>query len=196
MVRNSDDVDAVCRTLVSQLDAARARWLDLLTENLARIPLRVVNGDFYADASVAVQRQPTPPAFPFNVLDGEGIEAAIIGWQLQSALGFGLHGKGYIDIGDLQTIGLTLANVGADNLRWGLSTAVFFGNSPVDDDCIATVLAQFLLDTVGNTDEVGIARNAIAQTGLPYLRRLCWLATAVAFDDAASVREISDSLKA
>lgn len=82
------ELTAACGALVEQLDTFRAKWIgiavglveDALAEAVGH-RLALVNRDFAPNFGVGPIEEDTPGDFPFNTIDGETIEAAVIGFQ-------------------------------------------------------------------------------------------------------------------
>jgi len=187
------------RTLVSQLNLARAKWFQLLKEVIAdELPegtRGIVNDAFEDHRSVTIAEQGTPAAYPFNSVAGDTVEAAVICWQIQNAVAFAMQRKTYIKGNELDDLMAAVVEAVKDEPRWVISLGGMFGESGgIDDDSMAIVLGHYLLGDPAKSSKVAVAREIIRERGMPFLRALTYIGTATAFGDARTMQELMASM--
>ena len=192
----------ICSTLVEHIDLGRDRWFTLFkqvaSEDLIPLGVTIVNDNFLEHIRVDIREQYVPDAFPYNRVAGDTVEATIIGWQEQVALGFAME-KGYL--GEDQLPGYTnalLDVIASDKRRWVVARATFYisGGTEELENAMVIVLAHYLMNDATRSNPVLAMADTIERTGLPFLRALTALAAAVAFGDAATAQQIRSQLKA
>ncbi len=181
---------AACSALVEQLDTFRAKWLGivvgLVEDALAEAVgprLAVVNRDFAPNRGVGSTEVDTPGDFPFNTIDGETIEAAVVGFQSAVAVQFALAQE-YMAENDLGDYAEAVLAAIKENRPWVLSIMTLFGDSSISLETVAQVLARFLIGGDAYSRGVSIAVEILEERGVPILAYLSQLGTAVAFEDA------------
>jgi hypothetical protein len=190
----------ICSTFISQIDFARERWVALIKEVIAdellANDMRIVNEDFNENIDIGMQEHDAPKPFPFRSVNGETVEAAIIGWQVQVALDFALR-KGYIQSDQLPEFSMALGRkIGQDDLlRWALSVGVSLSGELMVSDCISAVLAHYLMNDPTRSASASTAYRVLETKGMPLLGAFTYLSTAVAFGDEESAREIMAKLQ-
>ncbi len=195
------ELTAACSTLVEQLDIFRAKWLgiavglveDALTE-AAGPRLAVVNRDFAPNGGVGSQEVDTPSDFPFNTIDGETIEAAVVGFQSAVAVQFALA-QGYMVENDFGGYAEAVLAAIKENRPWTLSIMTLFGDSSISLETVAQVLAHFLMGSDTSSRGIPIAVAILEERGVPILAYLSQIGTAVAFNDAETVTSMMQRWK-
>jgi hypothetical protein len=190
--------DKICPVLVSQIDISRKKWFELTQEVVADLSPgqgQIVYTDFLAEKNVAISEENTLVSFPYKTLDGETLEAAIISWQVRNAMTLAMDVKSYFDMQHLQEFSKCLAKATFNNLRWNMSIACISSDAPLDGDCIAQVLAHYLLNDPRESGAVRAAQNVVVTRCIPLLHLMTCLATATAFCDAGTMREIMSKIR-
>lgn len=179
------DLDSICQALIAKLDEFRAMWFNVVLE-LADDALKsggatVVNRDFDSNHVVLEMAENTPADFPFNKVNGQTMESALIGLQSLIVLQFCLS-NGYLTSDDFPEYTSALMGASADNDRWLFSVGAFFGSSGLSGETVSYVLARYLLNQDSPSTEVSIAQS-ILEERLPFLAYFTQVGTAIAFED-------------
>jgi hypothetical protein len=195
------ELTTACSALVAQLDNFRAKWLGiavgLVEDALAEAAgprLAVVNRDFDPKRGVGATEVDTPADFPFNTIDGETIEAAVVGFQSAVAVQFAMA-QGYMVEDDFGGYAKAVLAATKENRSWVLSVMTLFGDTSISLETVAHVLARFLMSNDAFSQGVSIASGILEERGIPTLAYLSQLGTAVAFDDAATATSMMQRWK-
>jgi hypothetical protein len=193
------DLTSPCRGLIAQLDTFRSKWLEIALELVddaiaaaGDASLSLVNREFDVDRDVGATASDTPADFPFNTIDGETVEAAVIGLQSSVAIQFCLT-RGYIGESDFPHYYSALLAASAGNLPWLFSIGTLFGESTLSVKTVAFVLSRYLLNDKSASRGVSIA-EVVLEERLPFLAYLSQVGTAVAFNDHATATSMMQQL--
>ncbi len=192
------DFHRVCSVLVSRLDAFRTAWLgaalELLDKALPSSGRSIVNRTFEKHRSVRELAEKTPADFPFNTVDGETVQSALIGFQSSAALQFALARKYIADTDFPEYISALLA-VSTGNQPWLLSNAVFFGSSTLSVETLGNVLGRYFLNESSVTHSMSLAEKILVER-LPFLGYFSQVGTAMAFLDQSTATRMLQQLNA
>jgi len=185
----------ICPTLVALLDGARNHWFELtqkLVSDMVPLPRNsILYTSFLKTNVVAMSEDATPTSFPFNTVDGETLEAAVIFIQLEGITRFAMNVKSYFGMDQLADFTEKIVKSTIDKPRWGLSVAGGVSDQPVDLQCISEITAHFLLNNPKECEIVRKVREVLTAKGIPLLVISSCMATAIAFGDPATMDEIA-----
>lgn len=195
------ELTVACSALVEQLDTFRVKWLGiavgLVEDALAEVVglrLAVVNRDFAPNRGVCPIEEDTPGDFPFNTIDGETIEATVIGFQSAVAVQFALA-QGYMVENEFGGYAEAVLAAIKENRPWTFSILTLFGDPSISLKTVAQVLARFLMGSDATSRGVSIAVAILEERGVPILAYLSQLGTAVAFEDAETATSMMQRWK-
>jgi len=192
------DFSSVCQMLLPKLDSFRSMWvgvvLELLDDALGPSGGSIANRDFAADRSIPELAEITPADFPFNSVNGETVESALIGFQSLTALQFCLS-RGYLSDHDLSAYTGALLGASADDRRWLFSVSAFLGSSGLSAETVAYVLARYFLNEESPTEDVLIAQTVIEER-VPFLAYFTQVGTAMAFGDQSTATTMMEQVGA
>lgn len=185
---HGDSLTNICVQLVEQLDNARSVWLQRLPEEAAKRGVRVVNSQFRTDIKVDMRDEDTG-AFPFRGVDGETVEAGIIGLQMLNALAFATARRHLADFKMIMDFTGALATLVMNKPRWEHAGAVLKANMiakiSVDslEESISTVFAHYLMNDRTRSTGVVACEEWLKKTGINWLGGMTRMGAAMAFSD-------------
>jgi hypothetical protein len=185
------DMTIVWQRLFQQMEMTREKWWELMKENVSDAvgTGALVNPDFQRHRSVPMREDQTPPTYPYNTVDGENVEGLIMVWQLQNATGFAMNKKNYLDQKRFEEMTVASVKMADQDPRLVTMMAGMFGERPIEDACVATVVAHYLMSDPAKSQRVTAAYQQVIAS-MPFLRALTFLGTATAFGDAETAQEI------
>ncbi len=190
-----ENLPQVCRKLVWQIDQARSIWLQRLPEEAAKQGVRLVNSKLTPETKLDMRDEDTG-VFPFKGVDGETMEAAIIGLQTLNALAFAVARHHLADFQMTMDFLGALAELTTDKPGWKHAGAVLkanmIANIPVDslEQSITTTLAHYLMADAGKTNPVADCEAWLRATGIDWLGGLTRMGAAMAFEDYEAFQEM------
>jgi len=190
--------DRVCPTLISLLDTARNKWFELSKELIADILPSgagdIIHPELLRINVISLSEDQVPESFPFNTVDGETIEAAVICWQFINAIAFATEKKPYMSTDQFDKFCECLAKCIIPGSLWNIAFGGLFSSPQIDDQCLSEVLAHYLLNETTDSGSVRGIQAVFLKQSLPFLRGMSYLATAVAFGDATTASELMSRL--
>lgn len=192
----SETLPIICRSLVRQLDSARARWfeltkelmVDVLTGELAQL----VNNSFDCTTPIRIWESDSPKSYSFNVIDGIHVEGTIISWQMQNVHAL-VRKRQYIKEQHQEDFIAAWFQAFQNDPRWIQAVAASCSEEPVNNDCIAVVLGHYVLGDP--TESPGmLAICQVIKNSMACLRALTYLGTAGSFADEETVQQITKDM--
>jgi hypothetical protein len=173
-----------------------------MQEIVADQGISIQNTTLEESCELAIRNEDIPGAFPYKAINGETVEAFIIGLQLQVALAFALGkfaicGKVVSYLTDETTEGFftELAKTIQPGDRWNVSLVTWFGEpASIDEDFAALIVAQYWMNDPAVSPRVATVQKVLGER-MAFLRALSCLGAAVAFSDIETAQLIMRALK-
>jgi hypothetical protein len=191
--------NSIYASLISELDSARLGWLSLVKDSTKSSEgvSSIVNSEFSEKIDIGLLGYDKPKMFVFDTLNGAAAEATVIGWQIESAIGFAVNqDQGYIQPEDVRDLLLGLTQ-SAPNKTWTLALGMVVQSlqqgAMIDNDCVTTVLSHYFMnENVLTLEVVKIAEKIVPL--LTFLQGFTYLGTSRVFGDSQTVARIQETL--
>jgi hypothetical protein len=192
-------IDSICASLISELDSARLGWLSLVKDSTRSSEgvSSIVNSEFSETIDIGVLGYDKPKMFVFEALNGATAEATVIGWQVESAVGFAVNqDQGYIQQEAIWKLLLGLTQSAPNNtwiLALGMVVESLQQGAMIDNDCVATVLSHYFMNENILTLDVVLISEKIVPL-LTFLQGFTYLGTSRVFGDLQTVARMRKTL--
>jgi hypothetical protein len=168
-------VQVICKTLLDELHKARNIWLAAAKAALT---------------NTLPGPQPSPHLYSFDTEDGRSVEAEIICWQMLFAIEFAVQNE-YLNEQEEDEFRTAWMHFAENDTRLVTSLACLFSENGPTEDSIASALASYLAPDITDSRKIE-ATGDIIKKGMTLLRLLTFVATATAFGEMNTARELEE----
>jgi hypothetical protein len=185
--------------LISELDDFRQGWVQLVNDNVRSSSggsLSIVNVGFKEANDLGPFGDDRPDIFLFKTLNGATAEAMVIGWQVETAVGFAVNeDQHYIQEGNVQDLLRHLEHTASSPAWIGamqIVLASFKFGVMIDDKCLAVVLSHYFMNEGSKTPKVQHLCDELLNSLIPFLKGFTYIGTSRVFGDLKTVERIRD----